>query len=195
VSALTAFDLDAPAPAKTVLFGRFMLPDMSEHPCQVLNLSVDGAIFISAEVPQGGQPIVAYIDDVGRIEAISAEPVSGGFQVRFPLTGTRRERFEQRLRSLTSRSGPDGPESRRHARVQLSDSKSHITLPDGRVYPCEVHDISLSGAAVKVAVLPSLGTHVMLGRMRGRVVRYVEAGIAIEFMKQLDRANFAENLR
>lgn len=193
MSALTAFETDAPA--KTILFGRFMLPDMSEHPCQVLNLSVDGAIFITAEAPQGGQPIVAYIDDIGRIEAISAEPVSGGFKVVFPLTGTRRERFEQRLRSLTERSGPDGPESRRHARIQLADSKSHITLPDGRIYPCEVHDISLSGAAVKVAVLPSLGTHVMLGRMRGRVVRYVGAGIAIEFMKQLDRANFAENLR
>jgi hypothetical protein len=195
VSAINAYDIDPPGLAKTVLFGRFMLPDMSEHPCQVLNLSADGAIFVSAHVPQGGQQIVAYIDEVGRIEAISAEAVSGGFRVVFPLKGTRRERLEQRLRLLSDRSNDGGIESRRHARVQLTDSKSHITLPDGRIYPCEVHDISLSGAAVKVAVLPSLGTHVMLGKMRGRVVRYVDTGIAIEFVRQLDRPNFAEHLR
>jgi hypothetical protein len=194
VSAIAAYELEPPSPAKKVLFGRFMLPDMSEHPCQVLNLSADGAIFISAQVPQGGQQIVAYLDDVGRLEAISAEPVNGGFRVMFPLKGSRRERLEQRLRALSGDS-QDGPDNRRHARVQLADSKSHITLPDGRVYPCEVHDISLSGAAVKVTVLPSLGTHVMLGRMRGRVVRYLDTGIAIEFVKQLDRPNFAENLR
>jgi hypothetical protein len=195
VTAINAFASESAPATKTVLFGRFMLPDMSEHPCQVLNLSADGATFISAEVPQGGQQIVAYVDDVGRIEAISAEPVAGGFKVVFPLKGPRRERLEQRLRMLADKDGESGVENRRHARVQLTDSKSHITLPDGRIYPCEVHDISLSGAAVKVSVLPSLGTHVMLGRMRGRVVRYLDTGIAIEFIKQLDRPNFAENLR
>ena len=70
-----------------------------------------------------------------------------------------------------------------------------ITLPDGRVYPCEILDISLSGAAVKVDVMPSLGTHLMLGKMRGRIVRYVESGIAIEFLKPLNTTQLSTQIR
>ena len=35
----------------------------------------------------------------------------------------------------------------------------------------------------------------MLGKMRGRVVRYHEAGIAVEFLKLLDRATLAAATR
>jgi hypothetical protein len=59
-------------------------------------------------------------------------------------------------------------------------------LPDGRVYPCEVIDVSISGAAVKAEVLPALGTGLLLGKMHGRVVRYLENGVAIEFANKLD---------
>jgi hypothetical protein len=172
-----------------------MLPDMSEHPCQVTNLSIGGAVFITDHVPIGGQPIVAYLDQIGRIEAISADAVQGGFRVIFSLSGSRREKLESRLGWLANKKGNDGAEQRRHARFEPKDSKSHITLPDGRVYPCEVIDISVSGAAVKVDVMPSIGTYVMLGKMRGRIVRYLETGVAIEFGKALDRAQLAEQIR
>ena len=68
-------------------------------------------------------------------------------------------------------------------------------LPDGREYPCEVVDISLSGAAVKVEVMPAVGTNLLLGKMRGRVVRYLESGIAIEFVKPLDRQQLNDQVR
>jgi hypothetical protein len=38
-------------------------------------------------------------------------------------------------------------------------------------------------AAVKVDVMPGLGTYIMLGKMCGRIVRYVDSGIAVEFLK------------
>ena len=63
----------------TSLFGRFMLPDMSEHPCQVSAISIDGATFITSHVPLPGLAVVAYLEEVGRIEATSAEHVPGGF--------------------------------------------------------------------------------------------------------------------
>ena len=177
------------------MFGRFMLPDLSEHPCQVKDLSLDGAIFITGQVPQGGTAIVAYIDDVGRVEALSADPVPGGFRVIFTHAGARRDRFQARLNWVHSKKGQEAAESRRHFRYEVAERTSHITLPDGRVYPCEVIDISLSGAAVKVDVIPSLGTYVMLGKMRGRIVRYHDTGIALEFVKPLDRTQLNEQLR
>jgi hypothetical protein len=189
----------APAPLGPItqtLFGRFMLPDMSEHPCQVTSIDLQGATFITETVPPVGQTIVAYLEEVGRVEATSAAPVTGGFAVTFSLTGARRDRFEQRLRWLQQKQmGGTNPEDRRHTRYEPRDSRSQITLPDGREYICEVIDISLSGAAVKVDVMPSLGTHILLGKMRGRVVRYLENGVGIEFLKPLDQGQLQAQVR
>jgi len=180
--------------SRGTVFGRFMLPDMTEHPCQVTNLTVDGAIFITDQVPLGGQQIVAYIDDIGRVEAITADRVPDGIRVLFSLSGPRRDRFISRLAWLAGKHATTA-EARRHVRYEPKETSSSITLPDGRVYPCEVIDISLSGAAVKVAVVPSLGTYVTLGKMRGRVVRYLPTGIAIEFLRPLDQAQLRDQVR
>lgn len=172
-----------------IIFGRFMLPDMSEHACQVADLTTTGASFLTQDVPEKGLAIVAYLEEVGRVEAISGLPINGGFSVFFSLTGSRLERLQQRIQWLQQRQTGEQPDGRRHARYEPTEKTSQISLPDGRVYPCEVLDISLSGAAVKTEVMPSVGTYLMLGKMRGRVVRYLEHGVAIEFVKQLDRTN------
>ncbi len=182
-------------PVRQTLFGRFMLPDMSEHACQVQGISLDGASFLtSAQVP-AGLAIVAYLEEVGRIEATSGDAVPGGFQVVFSLTGARRERFETRLRFLVQKENGQSVEDRRHTRYEPREKQSQITMPDGREYLCEVIDISLSGAAIKVDVMPSLGTYLLLGKMRGRVVRYLDNGIAIEFVKLMDRGALNESVR
>lgn len=163
-----------------------MLPDSSEHPCQVARLSPEGAVFLTAIEPPAGLGIVAYIDDIGRIEAVTGDRVEGGFAVSFRLGALRRERIESRIRSLQASADDDEVQHRRDPRNEVASSASHITLPDGRIYACEVIDVSVSGAAVNIHVMPALGTSILLGRMRGRVVRYLESGIAIEFNTQLD---------
>jgi hypothetical protein len=180
---------------KQALFGRFMLPDMSEHACQVHGITVDGATFLTNEPVSAGLSLVAYLEEVGRIEATSAEPVPGGFRVTFSLTGARRDRFETRLKWLVQKEHGQTAEDRRHTRFEPREKTSQITMPDGREYNCEVVDISLSGAAIKVEVMPSLGTYLLLGKMRGRVVRYLDNGIAIEFVKLLDRSQLGETVR
>lgn len=169
-----------------IIFGRFMLPDMSEHACQVVDVTPEGATFLTENVPESGQAIVAYLEDIGRVEAISTMPVQNGFRVNFTLQGARLERLQQRIEWLKNRD-PAVDDGRRHARFEPTEKQSQIVLPDGRIYNCEVIDISVSGAAIKTEVVPSVGTYLMLGKMRGRVVRYIEQGVAIEFVKQLDR--------
>jgi hypothetical protein len=186
-------DLARPRPP-SVLFGRYMLPNMSEHPCQIAELALESATFLTDSVPQAGTPIVAYIDEIGRIEATAGEAIPGGFKVNFSLSPARRARLEQRLKWLADKS-EGSSDQRRHARYKPKDNKSHITLPDSRIYPCEVIDISLSGAAVKTEIMPALGTYLLLGKMRGRVVRYLDNGFAIEFTRQLDRSALASQIR
>jgi len=165
-----------------------MLPDMSEHPCQVVNITPDGAIFMTATVPPKGQSLVAYLEEIGRVEATVVGPVNGGFQIEYALQGARLERLRQRIDWLRNKDS-GAPDTRRHARYEPTEKVSQISLPDGRVYNCEVIDISISGAAIKTEVMPSVGTYLMLGKMRGRVVRYLDQGVAVEFVKQLDRAH------
>jgi hypothetical protein len=173
--------------ARAILFGRFMLPDSTEHPCQVDRLTPEGAVFLTGIDAPPGIGIVAYIDEIGRLEAVTGEAVEGGFAVEFQISESRRERVESRIRSLQDAAADDDDEIRhRRDPRQATGSASHITLPDGRVYPCEVIDVSISGAAVKAEVLPALGTSLLLGKMRGRVVRYLENGVAMEFANRLD---------
>ena len=178
-------DVSLPPDAlKGIVFGRFMLPDMSEHACQVLDLTMTGATFITSDVPPAGLAIVAYLEDLGRVEVVSGEPVSGGFRITYAATGMRLERLHQRIKYLIDRAS-GAPDQRRHPRFEPKDKHSSITLPDGRTYNCEVLDISVSGAGIKTDVMPAMGTYLMVGKMKGRVVRYLENGFAIEFMKQL----------
>lgn len=173
--------------ARAILFGRFMLPDSTEHPCQVDRLTPEGAVFLTSIDAPPGIGIVAYIDEIGRLEAVTGEAVEGGFAVEFQISESRRERVESRIRSLQDAAADDDDEIRhRRDPRQGTGSASHITLADGRIYPCEVIDVSISGAAVKAEVLPALGTSLLLGRMHGRVVRYLENGVAIEFANKRD---------
>jgi hypothetical protein len=167
-----------------ILFGRFMLPDSTEHPCQVTQLTPDGAVFLTNIAPPVGLGIVVYIDEIGRLEAVTDLPVDGGFAVTFQISPPRRERIEASIRSLQIPSG-DEEARRSDPRHESANAASHIALADGRSYACEVLDVSTSGASVKTDVIPALGTCVLLGKMRGRVVRYTECGVAIEFTRQL----------
>ena len=63
---------------------------------------------------------------------------------------------------------------------------SKLILPNGDVHSCRIIDISLSGASVACSVKPPIDTVVILGRMRGRVVRHHDQGIGIQFIELQD---------
>lgn len=166
-----------------------MLPDMSEHACQVSTINADGVSLLSDHTVEPGTPIIAYIEDIGRVDGTLDKLQEGGFYVAFNLNGRRRERMERRLEWLET----SDPDERRDDRFKPKDAASQITLADGREYDCEVIDISVSGASIKTSVLPSIGTYLSLGKMRGRVVRFTADGIGIEFMSQIEPSNMSEH--
>ena len=173
---------------RKIIFGRFMLPDMSEYPCQVDSIDADGATLLSEQAVESGTSIIAYLEDIGRVDGTLETVTEGGFYIAFNLTGQRRERMERRLEWIDNAD----PAGRRDKRFVPETSVSQITLSDGREYACEVLDISISGASIKTDVLPSIGTYLSLGKMRGRVVRFTADGIGIEFMRQLESEKLTE---
>ena len=186
INAVKLQDTDEDGGRMPVLFGRFMRANQNEHPCRVRDATTDHAEIISAAPVEEGERIVAYIDDIGRVEGFVSGLLPDGFVMTFQLTQVGRERIFKRLQWLRDKAEGKVVNQRRHERYKPREAHSRLILPDGRTYPCEVLDISLSGASIKTPVLPEIGTHVMLGKMHGRVVRYHEQGIAVEFVRLMD---------
>jgi hypothetical protein len=171
------------------LTGRYMTPDQMEYSCVLehvnlpeMHLSTEGAFALESR-------IVVYLDELGRLEGEITGKTESGFVFNVDMTKPRLVKINEKLGFLQDRGDSGSTDLRRHNRIEPNQQTSHLTLSDGRTYPCEVVDISISGAAIDVEVIPTIGTYVMLGKMRGRVTRILEEGIAIEFVKILNPAN------
>ena len=163
------------------IYGRYMLEDRSEHPCQVIDMS-PGDVALRAEASgEIGERIIAYLDHIGRIEGVVTRRLDDGLAMTIIASERKRDKLAAQLTWLANKHELDLPEDRRHARVAPRNPMTVLRLGDGRQYQCRIIDLSLSGAAVEIDVKPAMGIEVMLGAMRGRVVRHFEDGIAVEF--------------
>lgn len=181
---------------KVSLLGRYMLSDRREFPCQVLEMSPGDAMVIAPVSGTAGEKIIAYLDHLGRIEGEVSEVVDGGFCIGLSATSRKRDKMAAQLTWLANKDLLDLPEDRRHERVVPDNRHSTVVLDDGRRYNCKIIDISLSGAAIELAVRPAMGTPVTLGRMRARVVRHFGDGVAVEFVSSQEMLTVVQqNLR
>jgi hypothetical protein len=163
------------------MYGRFMREDRSEHPCQVLDMSPGNVALRADDIAQAGEKIIAYIDHVGRIEGVVTRTMADGFAMTVIASERKKDKLAAQLTWLANKHELDLPEDRRHERVSPRNPLSMLQMADGRQYQCRIIDLSLSGAAVEIDVKPALGMQVVLGTMRGQVVRHFEDGVAIEF--------------
>lgn len=168
-----------------------MREDKQEYPCQVVNMSAGGMAMIAPVSVKDGERIVAYLDNLGRIEGIVVRSFEGGFAVRILASLYKRERIANLLTWLINQKSLGLGEERKHERIVPRINASKLIMPNGDVHNCRVIDVSLSGASVACTVKPPLGTMVILGRMRGRVVRHHELGIALQFIELQDPDSLA----
>ncbi len=163
------------------IHGRLMLEDRSEHPCKVIDMSPGSVALLCNGMGQPGQKVIAYLDHIGRVEGAITRLLPNGFAMTIAASERKRDKLAAQLTWLANKHELDLPEDRRHERVSPRKPMSTLRLADGRQYDCRIIDLSLSGAAIELDVKPALGVQVMLGTMRGQVVRHFEEGIAIEF--------------
>ncbi len=158
-----------------------MLEDRTEHPCQVVDMSPGNVALRTDRVGQPGEKVIAYIDHIGRIEGVITRILQDGFAMTVIASDRKKDKLAAQLTWLANKHELDLPEDRRHERAVPRNPKTVLQLGDGRHYQCRIIDLSLSGAAIEIDVKPAIGVQVMLGTMRGQVVRHFEDGIAIEF--------------
>ena len=164
------------------LLGRFMRQTRQEYPCKLLDISVGGAAIMSPVDVAEGERIVAYFDHLGGLEGTVARCFEGGFAIKLNSTQHRREKLAAQLIWLLNREHMPGLEERRHERVVPRNAASSLRMPDGLTIVCQVLDVSISGSSIGTEMRPPIGTEVLLGKLRARVVRHHDQGIGVAFV-------------
>ena len=179
---------------KVVLLGRYMLADRREFPCQTIDMSPGGVALFAPVKGAAGERVVAYIDQLGRIEGLIARHFENGFALETNMPPIKRDKLADQLTWLCNRHALGMPEDRRHERIIPSNPRSTLKLQDGREYVVKLIDISISGAAVACDAKPAIGTPVVIGQTSGQVVRVFPAGVAVEFIRPMATASFDANV-
>ena len=166
------------------LLGRFMRENKQEYPCRLIDISAGGAAIrpMAAVTVDLGERVVAYFDHIGGIEGMVVREFDGGFAFKIVATQHKREKLAAKLTWLANRSELDGAEERRHERIAPKKALQSLQLAEGIMLDCRVLDISISGASIGTPARPEIGTEVMLGKLRARVVRHHAQGFGVQFI-------------
>ena len=173
------------------LLGRYMLPDRREFPCQVLDMSPGGMALIAPVVAEIGDRVIAYVDHIGRLEGIVTRHLANGFAMTVTATARKRDKLAAQLTWLANRHILGLPEDRRHSRVTPRNPTTRLILPNGSSVVVRVTDISQSGAAIRSEHRPEVGAPVTIGNTPARVIRHLDDGFAVEFLR-LQQLDFLE---
>jgi hypothetical protein len=174
------------------LQARFMLEDGQEHPCHVTDMSPGGMALITSVSAPAGDRIIAYVDQIGRIEGIISREFPSGFALTIMSTAHKREKLAAQLTWLANRHIL--PDQRRHHRIAPRDPLARISLPNGFHIDCRVIDISQSGAGVASDQRPDVGALITIGKTPARVARHIEGGFAVEFTRLQHQNSLEENV-
>lgn len=177
------------------LLGRYMLENRQEFPCQTIDMSPGGVALFAPVAGHLGERVIAYLDQVGRVEGRIARHFENGFALVMNLPLMKREKIANQLTWLANRSALGLPEDRRHERIPPRHNRSTLRLSDGTEYAARLIDVSMSGAALKADISPPVGSAVVIGQTAARVVRVFEGGVAVEFSRMIPAEEFNENIR
>ncbi|MFN3888833.1 MAG: PilZ domain-containing protein [Beijerinckiaceae bacterium] len=183
------------ARVKVSLFGRYMLTDRRELPCQTIDVSAGGLALAAPVTGHIGQRVVVYLEHLGRLEGDIVRHLKDGFAIQLRLSPKKRDKIADTLTWLVNRSELGLREDRRHERIEPVHKRVGVTLTDGSHHPGMLVDVSLSGAYVRCAMLPQFGETVTVGATPGRVVRVTEEGFALEFLRLLPMDTFDNRVR
>lgn len=166
------------------ILGRFMRADKLEYACRLHDISIGGAALLSehVELLAPGERIVAYFDQLGRIEGTVGRIFNGGFAVDIQAGIHRREKLCAQLMWMINKSEMPGIDERRHDRIAPKNGSAELKLAEDIVVACSILDVSISGASIGTDARPPIGQEVQLGKLRAQVVRHHENGIGLRFL-------------
>jgi hypothetical protein len=164
------------------LLGRFMRASKHEYPCKLNDISVGGLAVTSPVAVDVDERIVAYFDEIGGLEGTAVRIFDGGFAMRLRVTAHKREKLAAQITWLVNKAELTGIAARRHERLAVDNKSTTLKFPDGTTAECRSLDVSLSGASIATTARPPIGSELMFGKLRCRVMRHHDRGIGVQFL-------------
>lgn len=159
-------------------------PDQTGVPvfaCRLSSITPFQAVLVSVETVQIGEAVAAHFDAFGIIKATVTRRDRTGFVMDIAMDDEARWKLAAKIDWLKRKALTSAPDRREFKRFMPRDPRSRMVLPDGAAMPCFLIDVSVSGVAVSASVTPQLGAVVMVGSLRGRAVRVLDVGFAVQF--------------
>ena len=171
--------------------GRYALSDRKEgadgkvpvYACRLCSISTQLAVVVGPVVGKEGEIVTAHFDEFGILRGRISRRLPSGFVLDLILNPVDRNKLGAKIVWQKKRVYDHIPDKREHKRILPRDPRTIITLGDGTFMPCFVIDISQSGVAVSAQLWPDLGTPMAVGKLVGRVVRYLDVGFALQFLE------------
>jgi hypothetical protein len=159
-----------------------MRANKQEFPCKLNDISVGGVSVMAPVEVEIGERIIAYFDEIGGIEGHVVRAFDGGFAISLKASQHKRDKLAAQITWLVNQAELGGAVGRRHSRAAVGNKTSTLKLADGTSVDCKVLDVSLSGASIGTDARPPIGTEVIFGKLRCRVMRYHDRGIGVQFL-------------
>ena len=164
--------------------GRYMLADGKEFDCQIVDVSPVGVAVRGPLAGDLGERVVAYVEELGRIEGVIVRRSSDGFAMELRVSSNKQRKLATKIDWLSRRQAEGLPERRSFARVDQDQERTTLQLSDGREFAAALIDVSSNSAALEVDVAPRVGAAVIVGKRRAHVSRHFAGGIAVTFDRE-----------
>jgi hypothetical protein len=164
--------------------GRYRVGDGNEFPCVISDLTPAGIRVRGPKSGGLGKWCTTSITSVGIVEGVVVEARQSSFVVGVIAPSRRLRRLAHRLHWQTLRNDAKVKERRTSERIDMNKAKTQIETDDGRVFPCEIFDLSEGGAALQLgdnALYFWIDQPVRICERFGRVLRHFPGGVVIKF--------------
>lgn len=149
--------------------------------CRARSISSHEAVVNAPVSGKPGDDLTMTLQGLGIVRGKINRLLDGGFAIAIDCTEQERQLLATRIDWLKRRTLKAVSDRRAHRRVLPRETRANLVLADGNHLECFIIDMSQSGVAVSADVLPPLGSVAGVGAVSGRVVRYIEAGFAVQF--------------
>ena len=174
--------------------GRYALSDRKRpgaskapvYACRLCSVSTRTAVVVGPVAADTGENVTAHFEAFGILRGKVNRQLPSGFVMDLTLNADARDKLGRKIVWHKKRVYDQAEDRREHKRIQLRDPRTIITLGDGSRIPCFVIDVSRSGIALSAQRSPEIGTPLAVGKLVGRVVRYLDIGFAVKFLEVQD---------
>ena len=171
--------------------GRFLSDGLEEAKCLLATIRGRlGHVIAEGLRPTEGARVVLYLDLVGRIEGAVADVNDGRFGVRIAAPPAKWQRLVRQFEMLAQLPRMAFEDLRGFGRIALDSPDTTLTRVGGETSEGWIKNLSRSGAAVLVETVFEVGELVRLGSTQARVVRHIEGGVAVQFLRLLPLETF-----